>query len=92
MTAPIFTPEEEAEIEARARRRGYAGAREYVRALVEQDVQARGEAGSDKDQAYFWTPEWQAQEREADEDIQSGRVETFDNVEALLADLQNDGE
>ena len=28
----------------------------------------------DADQAWFWTPEWQASEREADEDIKAGRI------------------
>ena len=42
----------------------------------------------DKSQAYFWTAEWQAAEREADEDIRAGRVQTFENVEELLADLE----
>jgi AbrB family looped-hinge helix DNA binding protein len=28
----------------------------------------------DKDQAWFWTPDWQVGEREADEDIAAGRV------------------
>ena len=42
----------------------------------------------DKSQAYFWTDEWQAAEREADEDIRAGRVQTFENVEELLADLE----
>lgn len=27
-----------------------------------------------KDQAWYWTPEWQAAERRADEDIKAGRV------------------
>ena len=27
-----------------------------------------------RDQAYFWTKEWQAGEREVEEDIQAGRV------------------
>ena len=27
----------------------------------------------DPDQAWFWTPEWQAKEREADEDYAAGR-------------------
>ena len=42
----------------------------------------------DKSQAYFWTNEWQEAEREASEDIKSGRVKTFDTVEELLADLE----
>ena len=28
-------------------------------------------------QAWFWTPEWQQMEREADEDIAAGRVENW---------------
>jgi len=42
----------------------------------------------DKSQAYFWTEEWQAAEREADEDIRAGRVEVFESVDELLADLE----
>jgi len=42
----------------------------------------------DKSQAYFWTAEWQAAEREADEDIRAGRVRVFESVEELLADLE----
>jgi len=41
----------------------------------------------DKSQVYFWTKEWQEAEKEASEDIKAGRVKTFDNVEELLADL-----
>ncbi len=41
-----------------------------------------------KSQAHFWTEEWQAAEREADEDIRAGRIETFDSVDELLADLE----
>ena len=42
----------------------------------------------DKSQAYFWTEEWQAAEREADEDIRAGRTRTFESVDELLADLE----
>jgi len=42
----------------------------------------------DKSQAYFWTAEWQAAEREADEDIRAGRVRVFESVDELLADLE----
>ena len=42
----------------------------------------------DKSQAYFWTEEWQAAEREADEDIRAGRIQTFESVDELLADLE----
>jgi AbrB family looped-hinge helix DNA binding protein len=41
----------------------------------------------DKNQAYFWTSEWQAAEREADEDITAGRIQQFDDVEDAIAHL-----
>jgi AbrB family looped-hinge helix DNA binding protein len=43
----------------------------------------------DKDQAYFWSPQWQAAEREAEEDIKAGRVKTFSSVEELMEDLDS---
>ena len=42
----------------------------------------------DKNQAYFWTKKWQEEEKEADKDIETGRVEMFDTVEELMKDLQ----
>lgn len=36
------------------------------------------------EQTYFWTPEWQAKERAADEAIAEGRVRTFDTIEEML--------
>ena len=41
-----------------------------------------------RDQLWFWTPEWQAMEREADEDIEAGRVETFRSAEELIRSLR----
>ena len=41
----------------------------------------------DKNQAYFWTKEWQEAEREADEDIKVGRVKSFNSTENLIKDL-----
>jgi antitoxin MazE len=41
----------------------------------------------DKNQAYFWTKQWQEGEREADEDIKAGRVKTFISVDELIEDL-----
>lgn len=43
----------------------------------------------DADEAFFYTPEWQAAEREADEDIQAGRVYHFDSVEEAIDFLHN---
>ncbi len=40
-----------------------------------------------KKQAYFWTLEWQEGEKEADEDIKTGRVNSFDSGEESLREL-----
>ncbi len=41
------------------------------------------------DQAWFWTERWQQMEREADEDIAAGRVDTADTLEELIDILNN---
>ncbi len=41
----------------------------------------------DPDQAWFWTPEWQAGEREADADIAAGRTTRYDSDEEFMAAL-----
>ncbi|MBI4531884.1 MAG: AbrB/MazE/SpoVT family DNA-binding domain-containing protein [Candidatus Latescibacteria bacterium] len=45
-----------------------------------------------KDQAWFYTPEWQAKEREADEAIARGEVSgPFSSIEALKTHLMKKG-
>lgn len=41
----------------------------------------------DRSQAYFWTARWQQGEREAEEDLRSGRVRTFSSVDEMIEDL-----
>lgn len=41
----------------------------------------------DKEQAYFWTEDWQDGEREAEADIRSGRIERFESLDDLFTDL-----
>lgn len=41
----------------------------------------------DRPQAWFWSPEWQAAEREAGEDIEAGRVLNFDSADEAIATL-----
>ena len=43
----------------------------------------------DKNQAYFWTNNWQEKEKKADEDIKAGRVKAFDSVEELIKELKD---
>jgi len=42
------------------------------------------------DQAWFWSDRWQKMEREAEEDIVAGRVETFDSSADFIADLDHE--
>ncbi len=42
----------------------------------------------DPDQWWFWTPEWQAGERQADLEIKAGLGKTYDNADDLIADLK----
>lgn len=43
--------------------------------------------GIDPDQAWFWTREWQAKEREADEDLAADRGDTYASDDEFLAAL-----
>ena len=45
--------------------------------ITSEGILLRPQKIIDATQAWFWTPEWQAGEREADTDIAAGRVETF---------------
>lgn len=38
----------------------------------------------DRSQAYFWTERWQSGEREAQTDLEAGRVHRFENVDEAL--------
>jgi hypothetical protein len=42
------------------------------------------------DQSWYWTPEWQAAEKEADDDIATGRVHRFGNVEDAVGFLHRE--
>ncbi len=57
--------------------------------LVEQRIQLIPTSLLPKDQLWFWTPEWQRKEREADEDIARGRFKESTSVDELLKDLKS---
>ncbi len=46
-----------------------------------------GQSVTIEDQAWFWSKEWQAGEREAEADLAAGRCQDFESMEALLEDL-----
>lgn len=43
-------------------------------------------------QSYFWTDEWQEGEREAEADIEAGRVTSHDSADEAIADLLGPGD
>ncbi|MBI3977786.1 MAG: AbrB/MazE/SpoVT family DNA-binding domain-containing protein [Chloroflexi bacterium] len=50
-------------------------------------VELRPQLTIDAAQTWFWKDHWQQMEREADADVTAGRIETLENVEDFLADL-----
>lgn len=49
-------------------------------------IRQQGDRG---DQAWFWTDEWQAKEKEADEAIAKGKFIDFENVDDLIKELHS---
>ncbi|MFN2615964.1 MAG: AbrB/MazE/SpoVT family DNA-binding domain-containing protein [Thermoleophilaceae bacterium] len=50
-------------------------------------VVLRGLKAIPADQAWFWTPEWQAGERAASKEIAAGRGAVFDDAESFIESL-----
>lgn len=46
--------------------------------------------GFDRNQAWFWTDEWQAAEQEVDAHIRAGEIESFDSMDEFLATLEEE--
>ncbi len=42
-----------------------------------------------RDQLWYWTPEWQAKEKEAEEDIAAGRVKRFKSAQKAIKALKS---
>jgi AbrB family looped-hinge helix DNA binding protein len=43
----------------------------------------------DRSQAWFWTPQWQAAEQEASDDIKAGRVSRFNSADEAIRALDS---
>jgi hypothetical protein len=54
----------------------------------EAELQDQMVTGEDEDTSWFYSSEWQAGEREADEQLRAGQTKTYESVEDLLADLR----
>lgn len=74
------------------RRKSNLKAGDILEVHIEEDGSIRliPQIAIDRSQAYFWTGRWQEGERQAEEDIRSGRMKKFDNVDDLIADLESD--
>ena len=57
--------------------------------LTPEGILLRPQKLIDATQAWFWTPEWQAGEREADADKAGGKVETFGSGEEFIGSLRS---
>lgn len=55
--------------------------------LTDDGILLRPQKVIDADQVWFWTPEWQAGEREADEQAARGGGEVYMDEESFLAAL-----
>ena len=43
-----------------------------------------------KEQAWFWTDEWQLSEKQVDKDMETGRIKTANSLDELMKDLNNE--
>lgn len=43
-----------------------------------------------RDQSWFWTKEWQEKEHQADKDLDDGNFRDFENLDALMKELNSD--
>lgn len=57
--------------------------------ITEDGILLRPQKVIDSTQAWFWTPEWQAGERDADADLAAGRMETFTSGDAFIDALRS---
>ena len=57
--------------------------------LTEEGVLLRPRKVIDATQAWFWSPDWQAGERDVEADRAAGRVQTFASGAAMLTELRS---
>lgn len=56
--------------------------------MTPEGILLRPQKVIDATQAWYWTPEWQAREREADADLAAGRGKTFNSGEEFIEALR----
>ncbi len=105
----VFVPENQADRRAdvelsSSERRALTRARKKMKAINEDILHSRGLTRKEvavavkaglipQDQAYFWTEEWQKDERAAEGDVRAGRVSpAFDDADEAIAYLHEQAE
>jgi len=93
VTTPL-RPKSQSTIPEAVRKALHVKEGDQLRWVVDDDgtVTVAGQRLIDTSQAWFWTDEWQAKEREADEAIAEGRVVRYElnsdnDVETMFRDL-----
>ncbi|MBS1250633.1 MAG: hypothetical protein MAG431_02227 [Chloroflexi bacterium] len=56
----------------------------------ESELVLKPEITISADQAWFWTERWQKMEREAQEDIETGKLTRYSNVEEAIESLERE--
>jgi hypothetical protein len=58
--------------------------------LSKQEAQVAAKVGLiDPEQSWWWLESWQKKEREAEGEVQAGKVKEFESVEDLIADIRS---
>jgi AbrB family looped-hinge helix DNA binding protein len=57
--------------------------------ITDEGILLRPRKIIDSTQAWFWSPEWQQGEREAEADLAAGRMETVASGEEMIAALRS---
>lgn len=81
-----LAPPLDREAELLAAQRGESVAELFV-SLLKQSLKQNG---NDPDQAWYWSPKWQQEEREAEEDLRNGHYRDFNSMDELINDLMAD--
>jgi bifunctional DNA-binding transcriptional regulator/antitoxin component of YhaV-PrlF toxin-antitoxin module len=70
----------------------HVGEGDHIRFNIREngDVVLQGLAVIPADQRWFWTPEWQAGEREADEQIAAGGGKVYHDLDEMFEDLDRE--
>lgn len=71
-----------------ARRLGIEAGDELEARILDDRIELRPMVSIPKDQAWFWTPEWQAMERKAEAAREAGNYSDFTDVDSLVAGLR----